>query len=103
VNYTEFRKDNDCLPSSDIFEEMVNIKKDLCDMFWVDYPKEKMDELIIIPFDNPLFGTLGYVLYREESGKEISANIQVRFANKVAEIVYNNPDMFNDAFSKSWD
>ena len=102
MTYTEYRKSHDYLPS-DRLEEMVSIKKDLCDLFWVDCPKEKMDELIIIPFDSPLSGTLGYVMYREESGKELSANLQVRFAKKVVEIVYNSRDLFNEAFSKAWD
>jgi len=103
MTYTEFRKDNDCLPSIVRFEEMVNIKKDLCNLFWVDYSEEKMGELYIIPSDNPLLGMLGYTLYREESGKEISANLQMSFSKKAVEIAYNDRGMFNDAFSKSWD
>lgn len=102
MTYTEYRKSHDYQPKGRL-EEVAGIKKELCDLFWGKCPKEKVDELIVVPFDNPLLGTLGYVLYREESGEELSANIQVRFAGKVVEISYNNRDLFNDAFSKAWD
>lgn len=102
MTYTEYRKSHDSLPT-DRLKEVAIIKKDICDMFLVDCPKEKTDELIVIPFDSPLSGTLGYVMYREESGKELSANLQVRFAKKAEEIMYNNRDLFNEAFSKAWE
>lgn len=102
MTYAEFRKEKVYLPI-DSGEEMLSLKNALCDFFWVDCPKEKIDGLGIVPNHDPVSGMFGYTIFRDESGVEVSVNLQVSLSKKAVEIGYRDRELFNDAFSKAWD
>lgn len=105
MEYMEFRKcceneSNDMMKSRT--EEINSIKKSLCDLFWAGYSQDKLAQLNIIPCDDPLLGKKGYILFREESGNEISINIEMSFSKKAVEVRYDNRNEFNKVFKEAW-
>lgn len=102
MNYTEYIKDQDFSFSAEV-ENMNNIKKDLCNFFWGNYPEQRMNEITIIPCDEPLIGLKGFMLFKEEFGKELSVNVQIKSSVEATKIVYTNREAFNNAFEKAWD
>lgn len=101
MTYEEFREKNRF--SVVCRTEIEDLKGSLCQLFWGDCPIEQIDELNIIPEVNPLRGTIGYTLFRVESGEELSTRIQLRFAKEAVEIVYNSRELFDKAFNRAWE
>ena len=101
MDYLEFRERNRFSVVNKA--EIENLKDSLCQLFWGDRPIEKIDELNVIPEVDPLYGTIGYTIFREESGKELMSRILLRFAKVAVEIVYNSPELFDRAFKRAWD
>ena len=103
MNYMEFRETDQKLMIKERTTEMMAIKNGLFELFEVSPDSE---EIVMLPADDPLGGTRGYILWKTKNDKEISANIMIRVTRPVDEpsgITYKSREEFDKAFSEAWE